>query len=99
MKPDRAMDHQARRMMSAAMYRKLRGVVAGWEREERLKSSAAGVSGFLLLALAGVALAAYAVSPAWTLPVIVYGTVLWLVVLIGLTVELVLPERRARLDR
>lgn len=96
MKPDRIVDHKARRMMSAAMYWKLRGVVAGWEREERLKSRAAGVSGFLLLALAGTALTAYAVSPAWTLPVIAYGTVLWLVVLVGLTIELVLPERRVR---
>jgi len=99
MKPDRSLDRQARRMMSAAMYWKLRGVVAGWEREERRKSSAAGVAGFLLLALGGAALVATAVSPAWTLPVIAYGTVLWLVVLVGLTVELVLPERRARLDR
>ena len=91
------MDARRRRMMSVATYWQLRGIVAGWEREERRKSSAAGVSFFLLLVVLGAALVAYGASPAWALPVIVYGTVMWLAVVVGLTVEMFLPERpRAR---
>ncbi len=98
MKPDPYVDHKGRRMMSAGMYRKLRGVVAGWEREERLKARAAGAAFFLLVALCGIALAVHAWRPAWTLPVIVYGAVLWLAVLVGLTVEVFLPPESPRRD-
>lgn len=91
MNPDPYVDAKGRRMMSAGMYRKLRGIVAGWDREERLKSRAAGAAFFLLLALGGVSLAVHAWRPAWTMPVIVYGALLWLVVLVALTVEMFLP--------
>ncbi len=91
MKPDPYLNAKGRRMMSAGMYWKLRGVVAGWEREERLKSRAAGAAFFLLLALGGVTLAVHAWHPAWTMPAIFYGALLWLVVLVGLTVEIFLP--------
>lgn len=98
MKPDPFVSTQGRRMLSAGMYRKLRGVVAGWEREERLKSRAAGAAFFLLVALGGIALATHAWRPAWTLPVIFYGALLWLVVLVGLTVEMFLPPDPPRRD-
>lgn len=98
MRVDPYLNHKARRMMSAAMYRKLRRIAAGWEREERLKARAAGVALCLLGVVVGVTTATWALFPVWTGIVLTGGLLLWLAILAALTLEFLWLHGRRRRD-
>ena len=69
---------QARRMLSFAMYRKLKSVVDSWEREERGKTpvvagAAYGLAVWILLVLVGALL-----LPRFTVLFALVGSLVWL---------------------
>lgn len=76
--------HQSKRMMSLAMYRKLKSVVDSWDREERGKAKvvAGAAYGFVVcVALVSVGALLSPTHTGWFVPV---GFLVWLVFVLTL---------------
>ena len=78
MKPDPYVDAKGRRMMSAAMYRKLSGVVADWKHEEEGKARAARYAGETFVVLLGLTAAVAVWAPKFIAHVLLGGFVTWI---------------------
>jgi len=71
-------EHRSRKMMSFAVYRKLKAVVDSWNREERGKAKVAAAALYGLLAWFALLIAAALFLRAYVLPVAVGGFLAWI---------------------
>lgn len=78
---DRFLEAKRRRMMSAAMYRRLSRVVGEWRHEEEGKARAARFAGATFVVLLGVAAAVAAWAPDFLVEVALGGFVAWIAAL------------------
>jgi len=88
--------HQAKRMLSFAMYRKLKSVVDSWEREERAKAKVVAGAAYGLVVWIALVVIAALLLPRFTLLFALGATLVWLVFVITLMRKhLRAPDRRS----
>jgi hypothetical protein len=81
---DQFVEHHSRRMMSFAMYRKLKSVVDSWDREERAKAKIVTRAVLGLLAWLGALILGAFYFPKYSGLVVPIGFLAWVVFVVGL---------------
>jgi hypothetical protein len=80
---DKDVAHHSRRMMSSAMYRKLKSVVDAWDRQERGKARVVAAAAYGLLAWLLAFIVGATFFPAYSGLLLALGLLAWLVFVVS----------------
>jgi hypothetical protein len=80
---DKDVEHHSRRMLSFAMYRKLKSIVDGWDREERGKAKVVAAAVYALLAWLLALVVGAAFFPAYSGLLLPVGFLAWVVFVVS----------------
>ena len=76
--------HQSNRMMSFAMYRKLKSVVDSWDREERGKRRVVAGAAYGLVAWLAVVVVGALLAPTYSGLLVPVGFLVWVILVVAL---------------